>query len=335
MTKRLAVPGVLFLSASVVLHAEALAQSGPLPVTVDQTAATVTAAGSAYRLGPEDEIVVHVVDVPDLTGKPQRVDPAGDIRLPMVGRIHAAGLTLEELEGQLTEQLKTYLQDPDVSITVTDFHSQPVSIIGAVGTAGVQQLKGRKTLIEVLSMAGGVSPDAGPTARITRRLEWGPIPLPDATKDDAGGFSTGEVDLRSLLDGKNPEQNIVIRPHDVISVPRAALVFVVGEVARPGPLPLNGGASISVLEAVSMSGGVLRMAAADRAWIVRRVGPQQRLAELNVDLKKITRGTLKDPLLVAGDILVVPDNTGKRVAARLVEVAIQTGTFFATYGVWH
>jgi polysaccharide export outer membrane protein len=290
---------------------------------------------SAYRLGPEDQILIHVVDIPDISTKPQRLDPAGDIRLPMVGRVRAAGLTLEELEDALTERLKVYLQDPDVSITVTEFHSQPVSIIGAVNTSGVQQLTGRKTLIEVLSMAGGVSPDAGPTVRITRRLEWGFIPVPGAIQDPVGGFSSAEIDLRLLLDGRNPEQNIVIRPHDVISIPRAAMVFVVGEVARPGPLPLSTGTSLSVLEAVSLSGGVLRMSAPHKAWIVRRAPGGQRLAELNVNLREITQGKLKDPLLMAGDILVIPDNTGKRVAARLVEAALQTGTAFATWGLWH
>jgi polysaccharide export outer membrane protein len=207
-----------------------------------------------------------------------------------------------------------------------------VSVIGAVSTPGVRQLEGRKTLIEVLSMAGGISADAGPSLRITRRLEQGRIPLPGATEDTTGGFSIAEVDVRSLLDARAPEQNIVIRPYDVISVPRAEIIYVVGEVARPGPLPLSGGHSISVMEAVSSSGGVLRTAAPTRARILRRTPGDQKRAELDIDLKKIMQGKADDLPLSAGDILVVPDSSGKRVAARAVEAAIQMGMILGTYG---
>ena len=290
-------------------------------------------AQSTYVLGAEDQITVHVSDVPDISEKPQRLDPNGDIKLPMIGRVHAAGMTLEALESELTERLKVYLEEPDVSVTVTEFRSQPVSIIGAVNTSGVQQLGGRKTLIEVLSMAGGLNLDAGPTVKITRRLEWGRIPLPDATEDAPGGFSTAEIDLRSLLEARNPEKNIVMRPNDVISVPRAELVYVVGEVAKPGPLPLSGGHSVSVMEAVSSSGGVLRTAAPAHARILRRLAGEQKRAEVSVDLKKIMQGKANDVPLSAGDILLVPDSSGKRVTTRAIEALIQAGTIVGTYGV--
>ncbi len=168
--------------------------------------------------------------------------------------------------------------------------------------------------------------------RITRRLEWGRIPLPGAADDTTGGFSIAEVDLRSLLDARNPEQNIIIRPYDVISVPRAELVFVVGEVAKPGPLPLSGGPSISVLEAVSSTGGVLRSAAPRHARILRRIPGDQKRAEVTIDLKKIMQGKANDVPLSAGDILVIPDSSGKRVTARAIEVLIQTGTLIGMYG---
>jgi polysaccharide export outer membrane protein len=153
----------------------------------------------SYVLGPADQIMIHALDIPDISGKTQRLDLNGDLKLPMIGRVHAAGMTLDQLERELTERLKVYLEEPDVAVTVTEFHSQPVSVIGAVGTSGVHQLEGRKTIIEVLSMAGGVGGDAGPSLRITRRLEWGRIHLPGAREDATGGFSIAEVDLRSLL----------------------------------------------------------------------------------------------------------------------------------------
>jgi polysaccharide export outer membrane protein len=288
---------------------------------------------SSYVLGPDDQIIIQVSDVPDISGKPQRLDPNGDLRLPMVGRLHAAGMTLEQLEAELSKKLKVYIQDPDVAVTVTEFHSQPVSVIGAVNTSGVHQLEGRKTLIEMLSLAGGVSVDAGPTVRIARRLDWGPIPLPNAAADPTGGFSIADIDLKSLLDGRSPDKNIVIRPHDVISIPRAEVVFVIGEVGKPGPVPLSGGNSVSVMEAVSSAGGVLRTAASSKARILRRTAGTQKRTEVSVDLKQMMQGKANDLSLAAGDILIVPGSNSKRAATRVLEAAIQAGLMFTTYGM--
>src|SRR5437762_14235003 len=98
-----------------------------------------------------------------------------------------------------------YVVGPDEAVAVTEFRSQPGSVIGAVGRSGVHQLDGRKTLVEVLSMAGGLSEDAGPSVTITRRLEWGRIPLADAAEDATGGFSVAQIDVKSLLEARNPK----------------------------------------------------------------------------------------------------------------------------------
>jgi polysaccharide biosynthesis/export protein len=309
------------------------AQSVP-PGTRDGRVVDVGAnAVSRYVLGPDDQITVHALDVPDISNTPQRLDPNGDLRLPMIGRVHAAGMTVEELERELTARLKAYLQEPDVSIAVAELRSQPVSILGAVGTSGVSQLEGRKTLVEVLSMAGGLSADAGPTVRITRNLDHGRIPLPEATEDESGRFSTVEIDVRPLLEATTPEKNIVIQPYDVISVPRADMVYVVGEVGKPGPVPLSSGHSISVMEAVSVSGGVLRTAAPTRARLLRRAPGQEKRTELNFNLQHIMQGKADDLPLMAGDILLVPDSSSKRITARALEAVIQAGVIIGSYGV--
>ena len=299
----------------------------------EQLPAKVDAIRSSYVLGPDDQIVIQVSDVPDISGKPQRLDPNGDIRLPMVGRVHAAGMTLEQFEADLSSRLKVYLQNPDVAVTVTEFKSQPVSVIGAVATSGVHQLEGRKTLIEMLSLAGGVSPEAGPTVRIARRLDWGPIPLPEAAADPSGGFSIAEVDLRSLLDGTSPDKNIVIRPHDVISIPRAQVVFVIGEVGRPGPVALSASNTVSVIEAVSSAGGILRTAASSKSRILRRGAGTQKRTEVNVDLKQMMQGKADDLSLEAGDILVVPGSSSNRAVNRVLEAALQAGVMVGSYGL--
>ena len=144
---------------------------------------------SVYVLGPDDQVTIHVVDVPDLSDKPQRIDPNGDLKLPMVGRIHASGMTIDELEAELRKRLREVLNEPDVTVSVGELHSQTVSVIGAVGASGVHQIRGRQTLIEILSLAGGVRADAGPVVRVVRRPEWDRIPLPEATIDPTTGSS--------------------------------------------------------------------------------------------------------------------------------------------------
>jgi polysaccharide export outer membrane protein len=320
----------LLLSGSAAPLSAAMQSRSP---DAGQQGASPKADEASYLLGPEDQIVVHAVDVPEISEKPQKIGLDGDLRLPMVGRIHAAGMNVEALEIELTKRLKVYLQDPDVSITLTESHSQPVSIIGAVATPGLKQLEGHKTLVEVLSMAGGLSAEAGPTVRVARKLDQGRIQLPEATDDPTGAFSIVDLDAKALLEGRIPEKNIVIQPADLISVPRADVVYVIGEVGKPGSVMLNGGHSISILEAVSSSGGTLRTAAQNHVRILRRVEGQANRTEMNVDLQKIMNGKSNDMALAAGDILVVPDSTGKRATTRAIEAAIQIGTMIGTYGV--
>jgi polysaccharide export outer membrane protein len=315
--------------------AEAQDHRPPIQADVSQSAADSLNLRSNYVLGPDDQIFIEAVDVPDISGRPQRLDPNGDLKLPMVGRIHAAGLTLQAFEAELMRRLKTYLEDPDVAVTITEFRSEPVSVLGAVNKSGVHQLEGRKTLIEMLSLAGGISVDAGPSIRLTRRLERGPIPLTGATEDGTGAFTIAEIDLKSLLEATHPELNIIIEPYDVISVPRAELVYVVGEVAKVGPVRLTAGHSMSVLEALSTSGGMLRNAAPGGARIFRQVAGDQMRTEIPLDLTKVMQGRAVDQQLLPGDILIVPDSRRKRAAARMFEAALQAGVLIGSYGVVH
>ncbi len=141
---------------------------------------------------------------PEIAKGPIRITTSGDINLAMVGRFHAAGLTVERLEEDVRERLKAYIKDPDIVVNLTQLKSQPVSVIGAVSSPGVVQLEGVKTLVEVLSMVGGVRPDAGARIKITRRLEWGTIPLPSAKVD--GEYCTAEVNLRSIENATSPRK---------------------------------------------------------------------------------------------------------------------------------
>jgi polysaccharide export outer membrane protein len=318
---------VALVSAAVAAQDKPLAPAGP--PSADQS----DQARAVYELGPDDEITVRVTDVPEIGEKPQRLDPNGNLRFPMIGRVHAAGLTVDELESELKTRLAVFLREPDVSIAVTEFRSQPVSVIGAVSTPGVRQLDGRRTLVEVLSLAGGLSTDAGPVVRVARQLSQGRIPLPEASDDPRGMLSVVDIDVKALLESRAPDKNVVLKPFDVVSVPRVDIVYVIGEVGKPGPVPLSGGQSISVMEAVSASGGALRTAQSARVRVLRHGDVNGKRAEVEVDLQKIMQGKADDIRLTAGDILVVPDNTGRRLGVRMIEAAIQMGTIIGSYAI--
>jgi polysaccharide biosynthesis/export protein len=217
-----------------------------------------------------------------------------------------------------------------VAISIVEYRSQPVSVIGTVGQPGVHQLEGRKTLIEILAKAGGLRPEAGNSIKITRRAEWGVIPLPSAAKDPSGQFSVAQVSLKSIMQGTNPEENILIRPHDVISVPRADLIYVVGEVRKPGGFILHERGTISGLQALAMAEGFAADAAPDKAIIVRQ-SPDARRVEIPANLRAILSGKTRDVELLPEDILFIPTNVAKRALTRTLQTAIQAVTSAIIY----
>ena len=286
---------------------------------------------SAYVLGPDDQITIRALDAEEISDKPLRVDMSGFIRLPMVGRLKASGLTIEQLENELASRLKQYIQEPEVAVSVVEFRSQPVSIIGAVRNPGVQQLQGSKTLVEMLSASGGLAEDAGHSVRITRRLEWGRIPLPNAVDDATGGFSVAEVGLKEIMDASNPPQNIIIRPQDVISVPRGAMVYIIGEVPKAGGFILRERENVSVLQALSLAGGLDKAAAPANARILRPVPGNANRTEIPINLKKIMTGQAGDVPLQAEDILFIPGSTPKKTLSRAAEMALTITTGLVIY----
>jgi len=293
------------------------------------------AADREYVLDADDGISVNVVDVSELDAKALgiiRIDHQGNIRLPLAGRIHAAGLTVEKLEKALSIQLSGIINEPEVSVSVVEYRSHPVSVLGAVRNPGVYQVSGRKTLFEVLSLAGGLNPDAGNSVKITRLVSAGPLPLPNVTMDESGQFSIGQLNVRKVMEAKSPEENIAVLANDVITVPKTELVYVVGAVRRPGGFPLSEKEQISVLQAVSLSEGLDRVAAAKNARILRQSSPGAERTELRVNVQQILDGRAQDVSLEANDILFIPTNVAKSVSIRALEAAVQAGTGLAIYG---
>jgi polysaccharide biosynthesis/export protein len=288
---------------------------------------------SGYVLGPDDQIVIHAIDAPEISDKPFLVGMNGNITLPLIGRVQAGGITVEQLETALNTGLKKYVHDPQVSVTVAEFRSQPVSVFGAVTKPGVIQLRGRKTLYEALSMAGGPNETAGSTLTVTRRRENGEIPLPGATVDPTGQFSTAELNVQEILEGKNPAANIEIRPNDTISVSEANanMIYVVGDVEHGGAFTLGGRQKLSVLRAISLAGGLGRTARPQKARIIRGSPGEAKPLEIAVNIKQIFNGKAEDIVLLPQDVLVVPTSSRKVFTTYSVPSLVSAAAYAAIY----
>jgi protein involved in polysaccharide export with SLBB domain len=147
----------------------------------------------------------------------------------LIDRIRAAGLTVQQLAADVTNRLREFLLSQRYSSTLLNFGGAPVFFVGMFQRPGIVTLQGRRTLLEMLAYMGGLQPNASRRIRIRRRLEYGPIPLPNAVEDSEKKTSTVEISFAS----------IVLRPNDVVTVDRAEPVYVAGQVTRPGPIDLG------------------------------------------------------------------------------------------------
>jgi polysaccharide export outer membrane protein len=309
------------------LAAGALAQQAA-PSAVVPAAPLSLATPQSYVIHPEDEITIRSLQVKELADKAFRIDQNGDVNFPLLGRMHLAGETTRALENDLTAKSKKYYNDPDIAVSITAFHEEPVSIIGAVATPGIHPIHGQTTLLDVLSSAGGVRGDAGPVVKVTRDSStYGAIPYPTA---HAVGTKTSmvEIDLKSLMEATNSAENIVIQPHDVVSIPPAEVIYVIGNVKRAGGIPLGGKPNLTVLQALSLAEGLDARAAASSARILRRESEVATAArtDIPVNLSAILKGKAPDILLRPNDILFVPNSTSKLVTQRSIEAAIAIGS---------
>ncbi|MEQ1949282.1 MAG: polysaccharide biosynthesis/export family protein [Bryobacteraceae bacterium] len=285
-----------------------------------------------YVIGVDDSLTIHVADIEDYSTTPFVVDMRGNVTLPKVGRIHVAGLTADQLESVMSQKLKEYLQNPDVQVVVTQFHTLPVSVLGEVGAPGVQQIRGTKTLLEVILAAGGLKVDAGKNVTITRRMEEGPIPIANAKANEASGFYVAEVPTAEVSTPTTTAANLEIKGRDVITVSKGELVYIIGAVKKPGGYVLGGNTTLTVLKAMAMSDGLERGASAKHARILRPKTDTTR-EEIQIDLQKIMSSRAADVPLQPEDILFVPTSASRNIAIRTAEAAIQVGTGLALYSV--
>jgi polysaccharide biosynthesis/export protein len=280
-----------------------------------------------YRIGPQDLLEISVFQAPELSPT-ARVSGSGEISLPLVGAVQAAGLTPKMLEAVLEELLRhSYMKDPHVTVFVKEMQSHPVSVFGAVQKPGVFQIGTPKTLVEMLSMAQGLAEDAGdnvtimrgggllgmtdPSAEYTGDAKPHDPSVVSSARKNRADEKTVEVNLKNLLESGDPRYNVLVYPGDVVKVARAGVVYVEGEVKKPGGFMLKTNENISVLQAVAMAEGLTHTASGSHARIMRTDEVTGTKIEIPINLNKILAGGVADPVLHPKDVVFIPNSAAK------------------------
>jgi len=272
-----------------------------------------------YELGPNDQILIGVPQAQEINQRPFRIDSDGFIDLPLVGQVRASGLTVRGLETVLATRLRDFIRDPQVTITMVQFRSEPVFFLGAFRTPGIYPLQGGRTLVEMLAAVGGLQPTASRRIKITRRTENGTIPLSNAVEDPDKKIVTAEISLDSLTQNVNPAEDIILKAYDIVNADIAQPIYVNGEVAKPGAVSLNEQQSISVTQALSQAGGFTQAASRAKIRVLRPILGTSRRAEIEVNLDRINEGKENDLPLLPNDVLFVP-----RASARVFWTPVGT-----------
>jgi len=289
-----------------------------------------------YELGPGDVLTLSEVSLQDagdyFADKTFRVDNSGDVTFPLAGRVHVAAMNTAAVETEVNERLSKYLKDPHVVVGIAEFHSQPVSVLGAVGNPGLIQISGPKTIFEVLSLAGGLRADAGNKITITRHVNEGEIPLPTDAADPSGEYYIATVKVKDVMSGSDPKENVLVMPNDMISVPKGEVVYAVGAVTKPGGFLLGENGTLSVLQVLSLSEGLLKTSIPQRASILRTVPGTPGRTQIPVNVKLMLAGRSPDVPLLPEDILFIPNSTAKSFGYEAVTAALTTVSGLAIYG---
>lgn len=281
-----------FSTAVLVAQAPEPAPAAPRPADAQATA--------NYIVGSQDVLIITSYDQPELTGK-FTIESDGSFTYPYIGRVSVGGMTLRAVESELKKELAAqgFFKDAQITVAIEHYRSQKVYIVGEVRTPGAYPMSGNMRLVEALALAGSTLPTASGEAVIVHTSsESSVIDTAGAAdiSDPASGNSdrVARVDLRELENG-NLRQNLALRSGDTIFVLRAENVYVFGQVRSPGAYPLRQ-KNTTVLQALSLAGGVTDRGATGRIQIIRIV-----------DGKKVEiRGTLTD-FIEPRDTIVVPE----------------------------
>jgi polysaccharide export outer membrane protein len=285
-------------------------------VQAQRTNTAAAAANELYHIGPGDVLDIRVFNRPQLSREAVRVDNQGVVRMPMIdGDIQAACQTESQLATAIATLYLKYQNHPHVDVFVKEYSSKPAAVIGAVDKPGQFQLQRRVRLLELISLAGGPTERAGQRILVARGVEFLPC-------DQNATSTTAEVDsynLNETLKG-DEKSNPYVRSGDVITIPEAQQIFIVGNVFRPTTVALK--ERITVSQAVAIAGGTLPDSKKDRVRILRQAPGSFAKTEIMVDLNAINKRTADDVELVANDIVDVPTAAGKRLLRSLIGAVV-------------
>ncbi|MGC2322939.1 MAG: polysaccharide biosynthesis/export family protein [Terriglobales bacterium] len=272
-------------------------------------------SGAAGPIGNGDLLEMSVFDTPELSGK-LRVSNTGEVILPLVGTVHLAGMKSEEAAALIRQKFidGNYLKDPQVTIFISEYATQNVSVLGEVKSPGIYPAFGAHHLLDYLSAAQGLTPLAG--ARITVTHVAHPD-APELVKVTAGATP-------------KPENNPEVFPGDTVYVERTGVIFVVGDVIRPGGFPMDHDGHLSILQAIALAQGTTPTSAKSSAKLIRTTA--QGRQEIAVNLNKILQAKTTDLALQDNDILFVPSSAAKG-AMRTVGQAIPTTAAATIYHI--
>lgn len=271
----------------------------------------------AQKIGPRDLIAIQVYDSPELT-RTVRIGADGMFRLPMLKQpIQAEGLMPSDLETALAKALEEegILVEPLVTVTVAEYSSRPISVAGAVKAPLTFQATAPVTLLEAVTRAGGLTPEAGPEILISKTQ-----PGPDGEPTSL----IQRVPVKTLIDSGDPDSNLKLTGGEEIRVPEAGKIFVVGNVKKPGAFPVQDGAETSVLKVLALAEGLVPFAG-KQAYIYRREASGSR-NEIPIELNRIMERKAPDATLLANDVLYIPDNHGKRLGLAALEKILMFGS---------
>ena len=285
------------------------AQEVQRPAVADNSGANLP----IQRIGPDDLVAIQVYDSPELT-RTARVSQDGLLRLPMLKKpIKAAGVYPSDLERLLADELisEQILVRPIVSVSIAEYRSRPINVVGAVHKPLTFQAFGNVTLIDAITKAEGLTQDAGTEILVSHPAR------------DGGEALLQRIPVKALIDASDPAFNIQLHGGEEIRVPEASKVFVVGNVKKPGAFPVHDSNDVSVLRMVALAEGLLPYSAKE-AYIYRRGDASH--GEISIPLSKIMDRKAPDVPLLGNDVLYVPQNNGKKVTA---ETLRQLATFGA------
>ena len=303
------VRSIFVLAFAVVLSfgpAQSSAQTIPSKVAADPK--------QSNTIGDGDMLDVTVFESPDLSTK-MRVGEDGDVLLPLAGKIHLQGLSVADASAAVRKRLieLRFVKDPKVTVSITDYATRGVSILGEVKKPGIYTAMGSHRLNDYISLAEGLTPQAGTRVSIAHRI------APDQ-------ITTVQI---SSTGKPTPQSNPAIESGDTIIVPKAGEVYVVGDVVRPGKYVMDHDEQLTIVQALALAQGANRTALLKHSMIIRKT--ESGRTEIPVNVGKVLNMKTTDLTLVDNDILFIPVSRTKTAVNRSLEAIVQTAVGAASY----